>query len=199
MLRLDQVEALLASDALVVDACRHAVRAGSAVIALARRPVLFALARALASAWPGDVPRDVLLARLFRARHADASHRVRLRVEVGRLRAAIRTLATLKATPRGFVLQPLVSDKVEVLLPPQESGHGRLLALLADGEAWASSALAMALDVSPRTVQRALAALAAEGQVERLGRGRSHRWIVAGVPANPTSLLLPALASGDIE
>ena len=58
----------------------------AAVISLATRPVLFALARALAEAWPGDVPRDALVARAFGAKLADESHRARLRVEIGRLR-----------------------------------------------------------------------------------------------------------------
>ena len=47
-LLLDEVEALLASKALVVDACRYVVRDTGAVVSLATRPVLFALARALA-------------------------------------------------------------------------------------------------------------------------------------------------------
>jgi hypothetical protein len=69
-LLLNEVETLLASKALVVDACRHAVRNAGTVVALARRPVLFALARALGEAWPQDVPRETLLARAFRAKHA---------------------------------------------------------------------------------------------------------------------------------
>ena len=101
-LLLDEVEALLASDALVVDACRHVVREDRTVVSLARRPVLFALARALGEAWPGDVPRDTLVARAFRAKHADESHRARLRVEIGRLRKLLRTLADVSATKRGF-------------------------------------------------------------------------------------------------
>src|SRR5256886_9382253 len=60
LLLLEEVEALLASKALVVDACRNAVRNASTVVSLARRPVLFALARALGESWPGDVPRDML-------------------------------------------------------------------------------------------------------------------------------------------
>ena len=87
LLLLEEVEALLASKALVVDACRHVVRDARTVVSLARRPVLFALARALGEAWPGDVPRGTLVARAFRAKHADESHRARLRVEIGRLRA----------------------------------------------------------------------------------------------------------------
>src|SRR5262250_2919168 len=65
-LLLEEVEALLASGALVVDACRFVVRDAGTVVSLARRPVLFALARALAEAWPGDVPRGTLIARAFR-------------------------------------------------------------------------------------------------------------------------------------
>src|SRR3989442_10241099 len=87
LLLLEEVEALLASKALVVDACRHVVRDATTVVSLARRPVLFALARALGEAWPADVPRGTLVARAFRAKLADESHRARLRVEVGRLRA----------------------------------------------------------------------------------------------------------------
>jgi multidrug efflux pump subunit AcrA (membrane-fusion protein) len=85
MLLLEEVEGLLASKSLVVDACRHAVRYAGAIVSLARRPVLFALARALAEAWPGDAARDLLLARAFGARLADESHRGRLRVEVGQV------------------------------------------------------------------------------------------------------------------
>ena len=86
LLLLEEVEALLASGALVVDACRHVVRDADTVVSLTTRPVLFALARALGEAWPADVPRSTLLARAFRAKHADESHRARLRVEIGRLR-----------------------------------------------------------------------------------------------------------------
>ncbi|MGC2811921.1 MAG: helix-turn-helix domain-containing protein, partial [Bradyrhizobium sp.] len=101
-LLLEDVEALLVSKALVVDACRYVVRDARTVVSLATRPVLFALARALAEAWPGDVPRSTLVARAFRAKHADESHRARLRVEIGRLRAQLRALADLSATTRGF-------------------------------------------------------------------------------------------------
>ncbi len=103
-LLLEEVEALLASGAFVVDACRHVVRDAGMVVSLATRPVLFALARALGEAWPGDVPRSTLVARAFWAKHADESHRARLRVEVGRLRVELRTLADVNATKRGFAL-----------------------------------------------------------------------------------------------
>jgi len=192
LLRLAEVEALIASDMLVVDACRNALRAGTTVLSLADRPVLFALARALAEAWPGDASRETLVARAFRAREADESHRARLRVEIGRLRKSLAPLAGLHATRRGFVLQPHRAHAVAVIAPPDEGEHAEVLALLADGEAWSSSALALALGVSARTVQRALEALAEAGRVETVGRGRSSRRMTPNVPGFPTSLLLPA-------
>lgn len=196
LLLLAEVEALPASDALVVDACRHAVRDAQTVVPLARRPVLFALARALGEAWPGDVPRDVLLARAFGAKHADESHRARLRVEVGRLRAVLRTLADISATKRGFMLAPRGAREVVVLARPLEGGqadeHAAVLALLADGESWSSSGLALALGTSQRTVQRALDSLAGAGKAQSFGRGRARRWITPPVPGFATALLLPA-------
>jgi hypothetical protein len=196
VLRLDEVEMLLASQALVVDACRHLVRKGGTVISLARRPVLFGLARALAEAWPGDVPRGALLARAFRAKHVDESHRARLRVEIGRLRQALRTLAEVDATARGFALTVRRADVV-VLARPIEGEHAAVLALLADGESWSSSALALALDRSQRTVQRSLDALAVAGKVQSFGRGRARRWMTPPVPGFTTTLLLPAPLPGD--
>jgi len=190
-LLLDEVEALLASGALVVDACRNVVRDGGGVVSLATRPVLFALARALGEAWPADVPRSTLIARAFRGKHADDSHRARLRVEVGRLRAELAGLAEVSATKRGFTLSPCHAGEVVVLAPPVDEQHAEVLALLADGEAWSSSALAIALAASPRTVQRALEQLAAPGKVQSFGRGRARRWMTPAVPGFPTSLLLP--------
>ncbi len=192
LLGLADVEALIASGALVADACRNVVRAGTTVVALSGRPVLFALARALAEAWPDDVSRETLIARAFRGRDADESHRARLRVEIGRLRKTLRPLAGLSATSRGFVLKPHGEHTVAVLAPPVEGDHAEVLALLADGEAWASSALALALGVSPRSVQRALEALAEAGRAESFGRGRACRWMAPNVPGFPTTLLLPA-------
>ncbi len=195
-LRLEEVEALLASKALVVDACRHVVRCGGTVISLATRPVLFALARALAEAWPGDASREALLARAFRARAADESHRARLRVEIGRLRAELRPLAEVTATERGFVLEPRDGKEIVVLARPADEAHGEVLAFLADGESWSSSALAVALGASQRTVQRALDALAAAGKVQSFGRGRSLRWMTPPAPGFTTTLLLPAPLPG---
>jgi tetratricopeptide (TPR) repeat protein len=193
LLRLEEVEALIASDALIIDACRNVVRTKTAIVSLASRPVLFALVRLLGETWPEDASREELLARAFRAREADESHRARLRVEIGRLREAIRPLAEIHATERGFVLELHETGAVAVLGPPVEDEHGEVLALLADGEAWSSSALALALDVSPRTVQRALDTLAENGKAEWFGQGRARRWIAASVPGFPTSLLLPAI------
>ncbi|MBS0375702.1 MAG: helix-turn-helix domain-containing protein [Proteobacteria bacterium] len=189
---LAAVEALLGSADLLVDACRYRVRDGRGAVDLARRPVLFALAQLLAEAWPGDVPRDVLIARAFRGRHADDSYRARLRVEIGRLRRAIRPLAAVEATPLGFALRPRRASEVIVLVPPSDAAQGAVLALLSDGEAWSSSALALALGASARTVQRELEALGAAGQVQAVGRGRSRRWMTPLAPAFATILLLPS-------
>jgi hypothetical protein len=197
LLLLEDVEALLASGALVVDACRHVVRDADTVVSLTTRPVLFALARALGEAWPADVSRSTLLARAFRAKHADESHRARLRVEIGRLRFELRGLADVSATTRGFALAPRRARKVIVLAPPVEDEHASVLAFLADGESWSSSALSLALGASARTVQRALDSLAAAGKVQSYGRGRARRWIARPVPGFTTTLLLPGpLPSG---
>ncbi|MFA6959091.1 MAG: helix-turn-helix domain-containing protein [Thermoanaerobaculia bacterium] len=192
LLLLDEVEALLASRAFVVDACRNVVRDGTTVISLTTRPVLFAIARALADAWPGDASRAMLVRRVFGGKDVDESHRARLRVEVGRLRRELRELADVSATERGFVLSPRDERDVVVLAPPVDGPHGALLALLADGESWSSSALALALGASQRTVQRALDALLADGKLQRVGRGRTCRWMTPPVPGFPTVLLLPA-------
>jgi hypothetical protein len=196
-LLLEDVEALLASKALIVDACRYVVRDEGKVVSLATRPVLFALLRTLGEAWPGDVPRAALVARAFRAKRADESYRARLRVEVGRLRAKLRTLAGVSATKRGFALVPRRAREVVVLAPPIDGEHAAVLAFLADGESWSSSALALALGTSPRTVQRALDSLAAAGKVQSFGRGRACRWMTPPVPGFPTALLLPAPLPSD--
>jgi hypothetical protein len=197
LLMLDDVEALHAANALVVDACRNVVRDPRMAVSLASRPVLFALARALGEAWPGDVTRDMLVARAFGAKVADDSHRARLRVEVGRLRGALRTVATVRATNRGFVMAPRHAHDVVVLAWPVEEQHAAVLAFLADGESWSSSALALALGSSQRTVQRALDSLATAGKVQSFGRGRARRWMTPPVPGFTTTLLLPAPLPGD--
>ena len=213
-LRLDEVEALLDSGALVVDACRRGLRAGTTWRPLARRPVLFALARALAEAWPGDVDRDALIARAFRTRRPNESHRARLRVQIGRLRTVAAPLARIEASARGFALiglpsalrapgqfapwggpaalRPRGEREVVVLVPPIDGDRASLLALLADGAAWSTSALALALGASQRTVQRVLVELEAAGGVRSIGRARAKRWLSPPLAGFTTILLLPA-------
>lgn len=189
--RLADVQALLASNTLVIDACRYALHGAGRTVALATRPVLFTLARILADAWPADAPRDVLIEQAFRTRRPDETHRARLRVEIGRLRAALGPLATLHATRGGFALTLPPGQQVAVLTPPVQDKHAAVLALLADGQAWSSSALALALDLSQRHVQRALDALADAGRAQSFGRGRARRWMTPPLPGFATTLLLP--------
>lgn len=190
-LRLDEVAALFESGALVLDACRRGLRVGAAWIPLARRPILFGLARGLAEAWPGDVERDALIASVFRMRRPDETHRARLRVEVGRLRRLVAQVARIEATPRGYALRPHEGRDLVVLAPPVDGDPGALLALLADGAAWSTSALALALDASQRTVQRELAGLESAGRVRAIGRARSRRWVAPPLAGFTTILLLP--------
>ncbi|WP_284321394.1 helix-turn-helix domain-containing protein [Dyella acidisoli] len=197
LLLLEEVETLLASPTFVVDACRHVVHRENAVVSLATRPILFSLVRRLAEAWPADVSRSLLIADAFRTKHADESHRARLRVEIGRLRAMLQPMADVSATDRGFALAPHRASDVVVLAPPVEERHAAVLALLADGESWSSSALSMALSASPRTVQRALESLAAAGKVQSFGRGPARRWMTPPVPDFPSILLLPGPLPSD--
>jgi len=192
LLLLDDVEAVLASHAVIVDATRHVVRDARTVVSLAGRPVLFALARSLGEAWPTDAPRDTLIARAFGSTFTDESHRARLRVEVGRLRRQLKPLADVSATKRGFALTPRRVPEVVVLARPVDEEHADVLAFLGDGESWSSSALALALGASQRTVQRALDSLAAAGKVQAFGRARARRWTIPPVPGFTTTLLLPA-------
>ena len=196
-LRLGEVAMLRASGALVVDACRHGLGAGDSWLPLARRPLLFVLARALAEAWPGEAAREALIARAFRTRDPDETHRARLRVEIGRLRALVAPLAGIEATARGFRLQPQQGREVRVLAPPVDGEQGALLALLADGAAWSTSALALALGESQRNVQRALAELLQAGRVRSTGRARSQRWLAPPLAGFTTILLLPAALPSD--
>jgi len=189
--RLDEIEALFASGDLIVDACRRVVRSPRRALPLTGRPVLFALACALAEAWPGDVPRDRLIVRVFRARSPGESHRARLRVELSRLRAALRPLARIDATPSGYALDPLNAREVAVLLPPIDGPAGSILALLEGGESWSTSTLARALGSSQRTVQRALQQLEEAGTARAVGRGRSRRWLAPALGGFATTLLLP--------
>jgi hypothetical protein len=195
VLRLDEIAALLESGTLVVDACRRGLRAGAVWQPLARRPVLFTLARSLAEAWPGDVDRHALIARAFRTRRPDETHRARLRVEIGRLRELVAGLAGIEATARGFVLKPRDGRPAVVLAPPIDGDQASLVALLSDGAAWSTSALALALGASQRTVQRALVELEAAGRVRSIGRARARRWLSPPLAGFTTILLLPAALS----
>jgi hypothetical protein len=192
-LTLAEVEAVLASPDIVVDGCRRTARRGPRVVPLARRPVLFALLRRLAETWPAEAPRDDLIWHVFGAHRVNASHRARLRVELGRLRRELASIAEIRSTSGGFVLAPRGTGRpaVRLLIPPIESPDAAVLALLADGEAWSTSALALALGSSQRTVQRALRALEDAKQVRAFGRGRSQRWLCAPVAGFATTLLLP--------
>jgi hypothetical protein len=196
-LALEEVERLLASDALIVDACRHNVRRGSAVLSLSRRPVLFTLLRMLAEAWPADASRRALVARAFRGKQADESHRARLRVEMGRLRQALRSVARIDATAKGYALTTTTRKGVVLLEQPFDGDNAALLALLSDGESWTSSALGLALGASQRSAQRALDTLAKAGKVQSIGRGPARRWTAPPLPGITTALLLPIFASSD--
>jgi hypothetical protein len=196
-LLLSEIETLLVSKTLIVDACRYVLRDQRAIIALARRPILFCLTRALAEAWPHDASRTDLIARVFRIKRPDETHRARLRVEIGRLRTALKSVAEITATKDGFILAPKRSHEVAVLALPIEDDNASVLALLADGESWSSSSIALALGASQRSVQRALDALASEGKIQALGHGRARRWIIAPLPGFATTLLLPAPLPSD--
>ncbi|PTY06440.1 helix-turn-helix domain-containing protein [Opitutaceae bacterium EW11] len=190
-LRLDEAESLFASGDLVIDACRREVRRPGFEVRLAGRPVLFGLVRQLAEAWPADVPRDRLITETFGARSVHPSHRVRLRVEIGRLRVVLRRGARIESTPRGFRLLPLRAPNVAVVAPPNEGPAGAILALLEDGECWSTSALSRALGSSQRTVQRTLRELEETAAVHSVGRGRSRCWLAPALSGFATTLLLP--------
>jgi len=193
LLRLDEVAALLATDALVVDACRHGLHCSAERRALARRPVLFALLLALAKAWPEDADRNELIMHAFRTRRPDETHRARLRVEIGRIRSLVAPLARVEASARGFRLAVPDERDVVVLVPPIDGDKASLVALLADGAAWSSFALAQVLGASQRSIQRALAQLEAEGRAYSIGSARARRWHAPPLVGFTTILLLPAV------
>jgi hypothetical protein len=197
LVRLDEVDAIIRSKALVVDACRRTVSAGDSSVSLVTRPVLLALAVALASALPADASREALALATFGARRVTDSTRVRLRVEIGRLRRKLTSLADVRPSARGYVLLPHQRARVVLLLPLAEGEASMLLALLRGGESWSTSALASALGMSQRTVQRALTTLHEQARVESTGRGRAQRWVARLPDAFATTLLLvPRRPSG---
>lgn len=196
VVRLQEVEALLGADVLVVDGCRRRIACRGAWLPLARRPILFRLAHALATAWPQDADRELLIADVFLMRRPDETHRARLRVEMGRLRALVKDMADVVATPRGFLLRPRSAANVAVLEPPVDGELAAVIALLSDGARWSTSGLAVALGASQRTVQRALSQLEESGQVQSSGRGMARRWLARPLAGFTTILLLPTSLAG---
>ncbi|MDG0856886.1 helix-turn-helix domain-containing protein [Roseateles puraquae] len=196
-LRLADVATLLSDPDLVVDGCRHALHAGTWRLSLARRPVLFTLLQGLAEAWPQAATREHLIERAFRLNPPDDSHRARLRVEIGRLRRLVAPVVGIEATPQGFALQLRPGQSLALLAPPLASTLDAVTALLADGAAWSTSALALATGESQRQLQRSLAELLAQGRVRAIGQGRARRWLAPTLTGFTTILLLPAaLPSG---
>lgn len=195
-LRIAELEGVLGSGALVVDACRRGVRRREVAIDLRSRPVLFELARTLAARWPEPAPRDELMRAAFSTQRPNESHRARLRVELGRLRSLLRPLAEICARGDGYAFAPLGTKQVALLLPASDGHDSALLALLADGQRWSTSALALALATSQRHVQRALAELVRSGKVHAHGRGRSQRWSAPSAAFAPAMLLPAGLSIG---
>jgi len=176
-------------EVLLVDACRRLAIAGRVTIPLARRSVLFALLLVLGRAWPASVPRDELAARAFDAHRVNASHRARLRVEIGRLRKLMDGLAAEPvATADGYVLSS--KRDVVVLLPPSEDEVARIALLLGDGASWSAQGLAEHAGVSKSTAQRALGALVESGGAIRTGTGKDVRYTRPGTPIASRMLLL---------
>lgn len=189
---LAQVARTLLSSDLIVDACRRELRCLSHVLSLRKRPVLFDLLLALSKTAPSPVARERLIANTFGAMRANESHRARLRVEIGRIRKLLRPVAEIRATSEGFALAPRDARRVACLLPPGDGEASALLSLLAGGDAWSTSALALALGKSQRSVQRALSALEKTGTVRAVGRARARRWVIASSAGFATTLLLVA-------
>jgi len=182
------IEAAYSGEFFLVDGCRRLVAAGRVSLPLARRPVLFALLLVLARAWPSDVARDDLAARAFQTKRVNASHRARLRVEIGRLRKVLEGLGEPVATADGYVLT--TARDVAVLLPPSDDDTSRLALLLGDGAWWTAQALAEHAGVSKRTAQRALSALAESGGAVRAGGPKDLRYARPGAPIASRMLLL---------
>jgi DNA-binding winged helix-turn-helix (wHTH) protein len=186
VLPLIEVERVLAKGAWLVDACRRELRCGARRVSFVGKPVLLELMCCLAEAWPEVVPRERLIERGFGARRSNETHRARLRVELGRLRRLLAKVGSIQAEGAGYRL--VAADNVQVLLPATAHEHAALLALLSDGASWSSSALALALGASQRTLQRALLSLEESGRVVGRGQGRARRWSVAPLYALPPQL-----------
>jgi len=192
---LADIAALARNPGLVVDACRRELRRDAVTVSLATRPVLFALAEALGEAAPGPASRALLVERAFGAHRMNESLRARLRVEIGRLRRALVPVGvTLASSGDGFRMsgddEPL---NVVVILPAVDGEASLVLALLRDGEAWSSSALAAATGLGQRAVQRALVELKEARKVNADSAGRNCRWVACPpdtLATTATTLLL---------
>ncbi|HEX2734723.1 MAG TPA: HTH domain-containing protein [Polyangiaceae bacterium] len=191
-LNLSQLSGLYASHDFIVDVCQREVRSGMKRVNLVRRPVLLELAQSLAASAPSSVSRELLIERVFGARKINDSHRVRLRVEIGRLRKLLKEVAQIVSTHGGFALEPTSSRPVALVTPAMDGARSALLALLRSGESWSTSALAEALGKSQRAVQRALSELEALGKVRASGKARAQRWVAAPGAQIATTLLLVA-------
>lgn len=188
----DALCALNQSVNLIVDATRFEVRHRESAISLVTRPVLFSLLSCLATAWPGECRREDLIGAVFRGRQVDESYRARLRVEMLRLRRLLGAVGSVVATAGGYRLVPDNATAVVMIEPLAGTRHAQLLALLGDGEAWTSLAVAEALGASRRTAQRSLEALSREGLVRKQGAGSAQRWRAPGVDPIALAMLLPA-------
>jgi hypothetical protein len=186
---LFEVERASGGALLLVDACRRLAVSAGITVSLARRPVPFALLLVLARAFPASVPRDELALRAFDVRRVNASHRARLRVEMGRLRKLLHGLgAAPVATADGYALTS--ARDVAVLLALSDDDAARVALLLGDGATWSAQRVAEHAGISKRTAQRALGALVARGVAVRFGRGRTVRYARAGAPIASRMLLL---------
>lgn len=190
-LLLSDVERLLELPGLLVDACRRQLTFQRQTIGLSKRPVLFALIERLASEPRLEASREQLVRYAFESKACNESHRARLRVEIGRLRALLRGVAGITATRAGYQLLPHRSAAVRLLLPPLTGPHADVLALLSDGQAWSTASIALALGKSQRSVQRACRALRSEAALVALGRGPYQRWLSASLQPIAPALLLP--------
>lgn len=195
-LTLAEVQALPLANVLLVDGCRRRVAFGAEVRPLSGRPVLFSLLARLARDWPASVSREELIGAAFGPAKVDDSWRARLRVEIGRLRKISGPMASFQATKEGYRIEVEEGCDLVLLEPPVDGPHAAIVALLSDGATWSTSALALALGVSARTMQRALADLREAGTVQSRGKGRARRWVLVPAIAFTTALLLPGLAGG---
>jgi hypothetical protein len=183
------IEDAARGELFLVDACRRLAIAGRARVPFARRPVLFTLLLELARAAPAPVPRDVLAARAFDARRINASHRGRLRVEIGRLRKLLDGLgAEPVATAAGYALAS--RREVAIVTPRTEDDATRVAILLGDGASWSAQRIAESAGISKRTAQRALGEVVTGGRAVRTGSGRNVRYQRPGTPIASRMLLL---------